>query len=375
MNNKNVILHICHDYGKMYKNLISSLCSFDHIVYKYNMKHNNNIGENDNDILIYNNSFKIPGPAYYLSKLKNATKWLEKNIDFNKVDIIHAHMLFSDGIIAMKLKEKYNIPYIIAVRNTDLYSKFYWRQTKIKKEGLKVLLNAEKIVFLSSVYKDSLLKKVHHKIRNDLLEKSLIIPNGVDNFWIKNQITEPRYFNFNEGFKVITVGRIENNKNQLIVKKALKKIRKMGFNVSYKIIGEIRDVKIVTKLKKENFISIIPYKDKTELIHLYKDSNIFIMPSKKETFGLTYCESLTQGLPVIYSKGQGFDKQFIDGYVGYPVRSSSVKDIVIAIFKIFLNYHSVSSNCLLGAGKFNLRDLSNIYENLYHDILNSPNGV
>lgn len=45
--------------------------------------------------------------------------------------------------------------------------------------------------------------------------------------------------------------------------------------------------------------------DKTKIIDVYRDSDIFVMPSKFETFGLVYVEALTQGLHLIYTKGQG----------------------------------------------------------------------
>jgi len=43
------------------------------------------------------------------------------------------------------------------------------------------------------------------------------------------------------------------------------------------------------------------------------------MPSITETFGLVYAEALSQGLPVLYTRGQGFDRQFEEGEVGYAV--------------------------------------------------------
>ena len=43
------------------------------------------------------------------------------------------------------------------------------------------------------------------------------------------------------------------------------------------------------------------------------------MTSLGESFGLTYAEAMSQGVPVIYSKGQGFDGQFKEGVVGYHV--------------------------------------------------------
>ena len=38
----------------------------------------------------------------------------------SKYSIIHAHSLFSNGYIAYKIYKKYRIPYIVAVRNTDV---------------------------------------------------------------------------------------------------------------------------------------------------------------------------------------------------------------------------------------------------------------
>ena len=45
------------------------------------------------------------------------------------------------------------------------------------------------------------------------------------------------------------------------------------------------------------------------------------MPSRYETFGLVYGEAMSQGLPIIYSKGQGVDGYFKEGTVGYGVVS------------------------------------------------------
>ena len=67
--------------------------------------------------------------------------------------------------------------------------------------------------------------------------------------------------------------------------------------------------------------------DKTKIIDVYRDSDIFVMPSKFETFGLVYVEALTQGLHLIYTKGQGFDGYFADGTVGYSVQYNDSEEI------------------------------------------------
>lgn len=49
---------------------------------------------------------------------------------------------------------------------------------------------------------------------------------------------------------------------------------------------------------------------KKQLREAFSISDIFVMPSKPETFGLVYVEALSQGLPILYAKGEGFDGYF-----------------------------------------------------------------
>src|SRR5690606_19135661 len=40
---------------------------------------------------------------------------------------------------------------------------------------------------------------------------------------------------------------------------------------------------------------------KEELIRIYRDCHLFVMPSRNETFGLVYVEAMLQGLPILYT--------------------------------------------------------------------------
>ncbi|NMA83794.1 MAG: glycosyltransferase family 4 protein [Epulopiscium sp.] len=53
-------------------------------------------------------------------KHRKIFKNIVEEVDFNKHDCMHAHSLFSNGYIAMKLKETYGLPYVVAVRDTDI---------------------------------------------------------------------------------------------------------------------------------------------------------------------------------------------------------------------------------------------------------------
>ena len=68
------------------------------------------------------------------------------------------------------------------------------------------------------------------------------------------------------------------------------------------------------------------------------------MVSKPETFGLVYVEALSQHLPIIYAKGQGFDGFYPDGYVGYPAEAGNSEDIANKIELLIKNYAAIERN-------------------------------
>ena len=68
------------------------------------------------------------------------------------------------------------------------------------------------------------------------------------------------------------------------------------------------------------------------------------MPSRKETFGLVYIEALSQGLPILYSKNDGIDGFYEDGYVGYGAIALDKEDIKRQIIKIYDDYPTLLEN-------------------------------
>ena len=69
---------------------------------------------------------------------------------------------------------------------------------------------------------------------------------------------------------------------------------------------------------------------------------MFAMPSIHETFGLVYIEALSQGLPVLYTKGQGVDGS-LESTAGIGVDPLSIDDIAEAIKLIILNQSTYSN--------------------------------
>ena len=360
------IFQICNGYfaTKLYKELFDGLnirgCINKIFVFTWD-KSNLNKKNDDNKIIVTYFS-KILRLFFYLKQKKVFKSLLSVETKFDYV-LIHAHTLFSNGDIALRLKMKYGIPYIVAIRNTDInvFFKYFFF---LRKYGLKIMENADKIIFLSPSYKKECLEDyVPVEKREEIERKAVIIPNGINKFWIENSVSSKKR---HKEIRLIYVGSIDKNKNVITTILACKKLLSQGYEVKFTVVG---DIEIKIDELNQAFIKHIPYSTKKEIRKYFEESDIFIMPSKYETFGLVYAEALSQGLPVIYTRGQGFDGQIPDGEVGYSVRYDDVDEIVEKIILIYNNYNTYSAKIKNYIHKFDWENIADNYKMIYENII------
>ncbi|MCL4579954.1 glycosyltransferase family 4 protein, partial [Staphylococcus aureus] len=298
---------------------------------------------------------------FYFKKQKKILDWVHTlKLNIHDYDIVHAHTLFSDGYQALKTGK----PYIVTVRNTDInfYMKFYKHLLPL---GRKILEKASKIIFLSESYKKKTIDMLfgHKKSKNEIFEKSHVIPNGINDFWLKNSSNQTKHIN--EEINVICVCRIMKNKNlEFLAKNLIEK--NLGRNINIYIIGDVVDSKYYQNLKSYPNMHFLGRKDKKTIVEIMKDMHMFIMVSFTETFGLVYLEALTQNLPVIYTKNEGFDKYFEDGYVGYSVNPTKNDELVMKVRKVVENYNEIQRNInQLDKNRFSWQDNAEKHKELY----------
>lgn len=305
---------------------------------------------------------------FFKKKQQRIRNALEANVNVSDFDLLHAYMLFTDGDCAYELSKKYNIPYVVAVRNTDVNIFFKW-MPHLRKRGVKILTNAKAVFFLSETYKELVINNYVPGILQEALKaKSYVIPNGIDDFWHKNRQTEERR-ECHDPVRLIFAGRIHAHKNIPITQAAMKVLQDRGYDSHLTVVGKVADKAVFNQIIRDENTTYIPPKDKSELIHIYRDNDIFVMPSRTESFGLVYAEAMSQGLPVIYTKGQGFDGQFPEGEVGYSVNPCSPEDIANKIIQVIQDYELLNINCREKHKKFNWDSIVEKYVNIYSEIV------
>lgn len=325
---------------------------------------------NDNVVVV--NCFTLADRAFFYRKQRKIISGLESKIDVSKYNIIHAYTLFTDGNTAFEMSKKHSIPYVVAVRATDL--KFFQYRPYLKKRGLDILKNASRIFFLADTTRRFVLEHyVAAEERNFIYSKSSVIPNGIDDFWLNNCYTERKVKETqkkldNKTVEIICVAQIIKRKNIPLLQKAIAILNQKGWNIHLMVIGKAVNKGELTKIKKDNNTIYFSPVTKEKLIEHYRSADVFALLSQGETFGLVYAEAMSQGLPVIYSKEEGFDGQFSDGEVGYAVSVKNVMEIVERIEAVCRDYSTIAGNTVKNVQKFRWDDICARYMDIYRTV-------
>ena len=373
------ILHISNGYAdsKVHSQLTKALDTFgvEQTVY-CPVREKRLLGKNQFDgrnvKFVY--SFCIKPWYKYVYRYK---RWMlyrdmERMIDLHQFDGIHAHTFFSDGGLALNAYKKHGIPFIAAVRNTDINT-YLKRLKHTYSIGREIALCASKIVFISKGEMPEFLgSDFARPIYNQIKDKLVFQSNGIDNYWHQHILHDQR-----SGHDVLYIGDYTPNKNVVRLIEAVLQLRKEnGYeDVRLFIVGGEKEGmvwKTDERLKQlivdhpNAVLALGKIYDKDKLAEVMRNCAVFAMPSIHETFGLVYLEALSQNLPVIYTKGQGIDGIF-DESVGIGVNALSLKEIKEAIRKILSNpmFYGNRNVCFDG---FKWETIAKKYIDIYNDI-------
>ncbi len=326
-----------------------------------------------NNQVVVSDCFRKRDRLLFDYKQKKIIAAIEKRYDVSRFDLIHAYTLFTDGNAARVLAGKYGVPFLAAVRNTDV-NIFFKKMIHLRRRGLLTMKNASRIFFLSRAYRNQVLERyVPASWRADLQDRCRLIPNGIDDFWIKNRYWSRPVESIEKRIgekklRLVYAGGIDKNKNIPLTCAAAEILRKNGWSVEFDVIGSVRDIAEYAKIAGSPHCHYHEACSKESLIEFYRSADIFVMASHTESFGLVYAEAMSQGLPVIYTRGQGFDGQFEDGLIGCSVSGASADEMAQKIRTICRNYRTLSSSCVQCAEKFQWDRIADEYHQIYRTV-------
>lgn len=122
--------------------------------------------------------------------------------------------------------------------------------------------------------------------------------------------------------------------------------------------GMCQDVHFLGKLKNP-----------TEALHI---SDLFLLPSETESFGLSALEAMSVGVPVIATNTGGLPEVVENGVSGFLSNLGDVDDMAANAVKMLGNaslYNSMSNGALSKAKTFDLPLVLPLYEKLYYQLV------
>jgi len=300
--------------------------------------------------------FCLSGRLMYLG-IKGLVKRLNKKHRFH---LIHSHFAMPDGWAAARLAKKNGSKYINTIQATDLDITI----KSCKKELQYALTNANRIISPTPALKAKL--KAHLNL------DAVVIGYGY------NQVYhEFVAYNFSrKTLRIISISRLIKTKGIEDNLRAVKKLKDQGINLEYKIIGDGEEMENLKALAKELdiedatiFLGWLNHHDAVEELTL---SDIFILPSYRETFGLVYLEALAAGTIVIGAKGHGFDgiiKNQINGFLVRPMEPKDIANVIIYIIKNPLKAKRIAIRGKLTSKEFTFEKIAKKIDNLYYDAI------
>ena len=293
-----------------------------------------------------------------------------------RADLIHAHTLFTDGAPAAYLARVYRKPLVVAVRTSDI-NLFYRRLPFLRPYAWNTLRSAAAVITLSETHRCRLLECLPRRVATAISSRITVIPNGIPDVFHDSKAVVPplRVRDGNSGrLNLLYVGNSTRNKNLATLIGAAKLIHEDGQLRELRIIGGLSHVPpcapaaVAGQSPNIRFFSRM---SSEELIPQYRWADVFAMPSIYETFGLVYAEALSQGTPVVCTKGEGFSSWIRDEITGIAVtRPKNAIEVANAILRIAAKGNPAT--CVADAARFRWALIAQNYVALYSSVREHP---
>ncbi len=298
--------------------------------------------------------------------LKSFRLQLEKTIDLNSFDIIHAHYWLS-GLVAKQISDELNIPFIFTSHSLGVFLEGY---NKERVDCEKIIMTGCNFVTSSSNFENTLISE-NYNIYTNKIKK---IKPGINREIFSPDLTLKRENVF------LSVGRIQKQKGQLKTISFLNNFKKIESDFVCYFVGgpsgksgndyfkELK--KSVTDLKLESHVEFLGDLPQYEIKELLNKSKLLIHSSQFETFGLVAIEANSMGVPVLTSNNgplKEIIENNINGYCSEDLIDGKVNMFVKNLINDDLIYGKIMNSCVQKSTNYSWENTSNELLNLYQE--------
>jgi glycosyltransferase involved in cell wall biosynthesis len=285
-------------------------------------------------------------------------------------DVLHAHYLFSSGGPAQLLAREARRPFVVAVRNADRNT-FLRLARHLRPLGRAILQDAARVIFLSPGQRDAVLADLFpNGERAAILGRTAVIPNGISTWWHGNRRLDVPLRP--EGrLRMVFVGDFNENKNIRSIVRVARRLRRDGLDPHLTLVGDgpLLPWAAAEAARWPSLMTVHPrIRDEAALASVIREHDVFVMPSIHETFGMVYIEALSQGVPIVWTRGQGIDGWFPPGSVGWPCDPRDDADIARALTKVATHHAEMAWHAARAIEAFSWPRIAVEYADLYRSV-------
>lgn len=293
-------------------------------------------------------------------------------VNLYKLDLLHAHYAIPYAYAAFTAKqmlkeEGKDVPLVTTLHGTDIT---LVGQHPSYKHAVEFSINqSDTVTSVSESLKADTLKFFN-------IEKDIkVITNFIDNKDFKecNDCQRSQFANDDEKILI----HVSNLRPVKRVEEVLQIFKAVHKKVKSKliIIGEGPDMEKVTQFLEENPELIDKIKllgkvnDLYRILHL---SDVFLLPSEQESFGLAALEAMAAHTPVISSNAGGIPEVNIQGETGFLAEVGNVEAMANYTIKLLSDeklLEKMKKNAKQQAIRFDLLNILPIYEEMYANTL------
>ena len=132
-------------------------------------------------------------------------------------------------------------------------------------------------------------------------------------------------------FLVLSVGELNENKNQKVILKAVAKLN--DASIHYILCGkgdQMENLQTLTReLGLENHVHFLGYR--TDVVDICSQADVYVMPSKREGLPVASLEAMYCGLPLVTSNIRGLSDIMENGVTGYMCEPDDVNAFATGI--------------------------------------------
>lgn len=264
--------------------------------------------------------FQVP---FFMFAEYFALKKLTKQI---QPDIIHAHWIIPQGFITALAQKTTKVPYVVTSHGSDIMGLKGFNS--IKRFTLK---NAKKITVVSNAIKKQVLDEIDSSLDIEVIpmgiDTKLFNPNKKDlSIKKKHGITGPF---------LLFVGRLSYEKGIDLLIDAMPEVINQNPKTKLMIIGDgvLKEdlIKRVKELEIQNNIIFTGWIKNEDLPKYYATADLFVCPSRREGFGLTFVEAGMSGCWLIGTNVGGISDIIQNGKNGQIVKQKNPQEIAKSI--------------------------------------------